>query len=295
MPQPSLEELAETEMRTLGDVVQYMQSLASSEEAPSKEAPSDASASHLESSDITAMIPRIAIKLKFLPPPDRLEFALPDNHCCVVTDDGSPTTSLLVRTLSDRGWTVAVLRFPQSTRPNPVPIPDAIRSFQLENWSEEHLQEQLTAISSTCGPCAAFIHLNPEFSGDSDGSVSFPQTEAAVLKHVFFLAKHLKSSLNDAAQLSRSCFMTVARLDGEFGMGQTLPFSPIGAGLFGLTKCLNYEWKPVFCRAIDLSTKLDAEQAVQHIIDELDDPNRLLVEVGYGSQGRTTLTDEPPI
>ena len=84
----------------------------------------------------------------------------------------------------------------------------------------------------------------------------------------------------------------MARLDGEFGLGQKTNFGAIGAGLFGLTKSLNQEWESVFCRAIDLSPDLDAETSAQHILAELHDPNLLVVEVGYNSQGRVTLVCE---
>jgi hypothetical protein len=145
--------------------------------------------------------------------------------------------------------------------------------------SEEHLQQQLAAI----GPVGAFIHLNPSLT-DAEGA-------KAVVKHVFFLAKHLQGSLNAAASTGRSCFMTVTRLDGEFGLGGG-EFEAISGGLFGLVKTLNLEWPQVFCRAVDLAPDLDPGQAVQHILAELHDPNRLIVEVGYGAQGRTTLTSE---
>jgi hypothetical protein len=41
---------------------------------------------------------------------------------------------------------------------------------------------------------------------------------------------------------------------------------------------------------VDLAPDLDPGQATQRILAELHDPNRLIVEVGYGSQGRVTLT-----
>jgi hypothetical protein len=220
-----------------------------------------------------------------------------------------------------------------------------------------------------------------------------------MLKQVFFLAKQLKKSLNQASQQGDTCFFTVARLDGELGLtverrqkaegrrqkeqlqgdfdsprdvtlhlgkhasshnegnprkrlasqdrngsaiedrqiGQSSHsseetsedvtsaygggfrpisekeqatikpsalcprtsafqggsrgknYSAIAGGLLGLTKALRWEWESVYCRAIDLSPDLDAQTSVKHILAELQDPNRLIAEVGYSSKGRSTL------
>lgn len=108
-----------------------------------------------------------------------------------------------------------------------------------------------------------------------------------MLQQAFFLAKHLKSSLTQ--QPGRSCFLTIAHLDGEFGLSGKTEFSPIAGGLFGLTKALRWEWQSVYCRAIDLSPDLDVPTSVKYILAELHDPNRLIAEVGYSKHGRTTL------
>ena len=105
------------------------------------------------------------------------------------------------------------------------------------------------------------------------------------------MAKYLKQSLNQAAERNgRSCFCTVARLDGAFGIEQKINFGAIGAGLFGLSKSMIWEWQKVFCRAMDISPDINADDPANYIFAELHDPNRYLTEVAYGSQGRVTLT-----
>jgi len=107
---------------------------------------------------------------------------------------------------------------------------------------------------------------------------------------VFLMAKHLKANLNAAANLEgRTTFCTVAHLDGAFGLEYKENFGVIGAGLFGLSKSLRWEWPKVFVRAIDLSSSLDPHQSAEYIVAELHDSNRYISEVGYGSQGRVTL------
>ena len=155
-----------------------------------------------------------------------------------------------------------------------------INRVVLEDSNEANMQQQLDAIAEKYGSIAALIHLHPSFS-DRD-------KEHNMLKQVFFLAKHLKSSLIKASQQGDSCFVSVAHLDGKLGTNGE-GYSPIAGGLFGLSKSLRWEWQSVFCRAIDLSPDLDTATSIRHIIAELYDPNRLIGEVAYSSTGRATL------
>lgn len=217
-----------------------------------------------------------------------MDFSLPDKCMCVLTDDGSLTTVKLAKSLTEKGWKVIVLSFPYSIVEKQCPLPEGVNRFALEDLSEKTLEQQLEVIMNTYGPIAAFIHLHPLIEANQD-RIHYPGAEKAVLKHIFLMAKHLKKSLHEATDKGRSMFYTIARLDGAFGLEKTVNFNPIGAGLFGLTKALNFEWESVFCRAIDLSPTLDVEQSVNYIVAELHDPNRYITEVGYGSQGRVTL------
>lgn len=125
-----------------------------------------------------------------------------------------------------------------------------------------------------------------------NNKINYLEIDKIIIKQIFWLAKHLKLSLNTAAELGYSCFCTVARLDGSFGLENQNNFSAISGGIFGLTKSLNQEWSKVFCRAIDLSAEIDLKQAAQYILAELHDADRCITEVAYNSQGRKTLTWE---
>ncbi|HEY9668576.1 MAG TPA: SDR family NAD(P)-dependent oxidoreductase, partial [Coleofasciculaceae cyanobacterium] len=286
LPKANPEELAE--LRTLGQIVEYLQQQAVTEKKTLQDE------FYSQQPELKHNIQRSLVRLKVLPEPDFLDFTLPDKHIGLLTDDGSFTTPKLAKALKERGWKVVVLSFPQSLIANPLPLPEGISRVLLDNLSEEHLKQQLAAITANYGPIAAFIHLNPSHHDEHSDKVRFLEVEKALLKHVFFIAKHLKKSLNEAARQGRSCFLTVARLDGGFGLGRKTNFGVISAGLFGLTKSVNLEWESVFCRALDLSPDLDAEQSTQSIIAELHDPNRLIVEVGRSSQERVTLVCEKP-
>lgn len=197
-----------------------------------------------------------------------------------MSDDGSSLTGELARTLTKQGWLVVVISFlPFLTSKSS--LPPEVNRVVIEDCNEAQLEQQLTAIAKKYGSIGAMIHLHPLFQNS--------EKEHDLLKQVFFMAKHLKNHLNKAAQQGDSCFFTIAHLDGELGTGGKTEFSAVTGGLFGLTKALRWEWQSVFCRAIDLSPDLDVATSVRHILDELYDPNRLIAEVGYSSEGRSTL------
>lgn len=221
---------------------------------------------------------RSPVRLQYLPEPDWSDFQLPPGHICLLSDDGSPLTGELAQTLMEKGWRVVVISF--SLNPQ-ASLPPEVNRIVIEDSDEALLQKQLSDIASKYGSIAATIYLHPLSQN--------PNREHNMLKNSFFLAKHLKKSLNEAAKIGNTCFLTVAHLDGELGIGGNTEFSAITGGLFGLTKALRWEWEAVFCRAIDLSPDLDTATSIQHILAELHDPNRLITEVGYSSEGRCTL------
>jgi len=92
-----------------------------------------------------------------------------------------------------------------------------------------------------------------------------------------------------------TAFVTTARLDGMLGAGDGPNTGVIAGGLFGLAKTLNLEWPSVFCRGVDLAVGLSDTAAADALMAELHDPNRLIVEVGVGPQGRHTLLAEATI
>ena len=192
----------------------------------------------------------------------------------MLTNDGSPLTRELAKSLIQQGMQVVVVSFPQLLT-SKVSLPPEINHIVIE----DDLIQQLNAIADRFGSIAALIHLQPQFLDR--------EREHKMLERVFFLAKQLKISLNKAAQKGDSCWLTVAHLDGELGTTGD-GFDAITGGLFGLTKALRWEWSSVFCRAIDLGKDFDVSTSIKHIIAELHDPNRLIAEVGY-SDSRTTL------
>ena len=269
LPKPNPEEIGE--LRTLGEIANYMQQQAQGVTKLLTEEILEISTTKFQPN-----IRRSIAKLQQLPTPDSLEFSPSENHIALITDDGSDITNKLATNLIAKGWKTVVLSFPgiEST------VNEDINKVVLTDWNEETLEHHLKQIADNYGTVAAFIHLQPATPLNVDKSI---------LLHVFLIAKYLKEPLNKASKFGRSCFINVAHLDGEFGLGETHKFSAIAGGLFGLSKTINQEWENVFCRSLDLNPDLDPETSVKHILAEIYDPNLLIQEVGYSSKGRVNL------
>lgn len=188
-----------------------------------------------------------------LPQPDYLTLTA---GRCLITNSGSAHVGTVANTLRASGWDVAILQLPSV-------------------FDEAGLQQSLEQF----GRIHALIHLD----GSGDAATS--------LKQLFFIAKHLRSSL-DVTSETRPTFMTVTQLDGALGLAGENNFDPIRGGLFGLTKTMGLEWPEVYCRALDLHPNYGADDVAALISAELHDPNRLISEAGYGTRGRVTLDTE---
>ncbi|MDR3573813.1 MAG: beta-ketoacyl synthase N-terminal-like domain-containing protein [Anaerolineaceae bacterium] len=282
---PKADPEAFAEARTLGKIIDYL----SKSDSPEKAAAQPAV--EVKSAAPEISIPRGVVNLRSLPEPDFSNFSLPDKYICLLTDNGTYETVAVAQQLIKRNWKLVVLSFPTSLVVSQLPLPEGVDRVTLNDLSEGHLQQQLADISKKYGPVAALVHLNPPVTISKTDSI-FSEVEKEIIRHVFLLAKHLKEPLTTAARIGNGVFMLVVNLDGEFGLGNEMDFDPISGGLFGLAKTVNLEWEAVYCRAVDISPRLDPEQAAQNIVAELFDPNRVITEVGYSSNGRSTLVIE---
>jgi len=225
---------------------------------------------------------RFAVELAYLPQPDFLEFSLPTTHCVLVTNDGTELTTTVVAALRAADQRVVVLNLPN------VANPLAEQAVNLAASTDEAIGTAVQAIQTQYGKIGTFIHLHPHFEFQSGNFTQHFSADKAIVKTVFFLAKHLQKDLNELGATQRASFLTVTRLDGQLGQGQRGNTSIIGGGLPGLVKCLNLEWSPVFCRAVDLQPELPIDQITRHIVAELHDPNVTVVEVAVSADGRKT-------
>ncbi|MGR3218852.1 MAG: SDR family NAD(P)-dependent oxidoreductase, partial [Candidatus Anammoxibacter sp.] len=113
------------------------------------------------------------------------------------------------------------------------------------------------------------------------------------LRSAFELLKSVAFGLRNAGKNGGALFVTVTRLDGEFGLNGLMPKSyPISGGLAGLSKTAQHEWPEVHCKALDVSSNLaDSKETAAMIIDEVFTDG--LIEVGISKNGRNSLVLKP--
>jgi NAD(P)-dependent dehydrogenase (short-subunit alcohol dehydrogenase family) len=266
------------ELQTLGEVADYIQIKTGAGAYDAGTPSSDVLIKTNQS------IKRCEVKFKYLPQPDFMEITLSEGYTTLLVNDGSDLTTDVADLLLKQGSKVAVLSLPEDIVKSKNTLPEGVTNIILDNTSDECIKSAVARIDNI----GSFIHLHPYFEVTDENFSRFHEKDKAIVKTVFLIAKYLKQPLEKAGKTRRACFITVARLDGEFGLGDSLKSSPFCGGLFGLTKTLNLEWQSVFCRAVDLDPNL--KPSAQLIISEMHDPDSGLIEVGHSQhRGRQTI------
>lgn len=217
-----------------------------------------------------------------MPRPDFYAFKIPASHCILLTNDGSELTQKVFLKLKTAGNQVAILNLPN------IPNPIKVNAVNLAETTDLAIKEAIEKIRKDYGEIGSFIHLHPQFEFQKGHFTQHFQAEKAVVKTIFFLAKHLQKPLNELGEKQRANFLTVTRMDGKLGQGNPGNVSIIGGGLTGLVKCVNLEWSPVFCRAVDIQPSLSVDQISEDIIGEFHDANLNYTEVAISEEGRKT-------
>jgi hypothetical protein len=277
---PKADSAALAELHTLNQITDYLTRI----EPSGKKFPTQ----NLPTREASETLPRGVVALKFLPSPDHLDMVFPKDHTCILMDDGTSLTPALAKALSAQNIKVVVLGLKSTLVSNHEQLPKSSRYVMMKDLTELGIQNTLASLQQEYGPAGMYIHLDPPGTAED----TFSETENTIARTTFLVAKYLMKNLNEASQLNYAAFVTVTHMDGEFGLTTSGLFEPVSGSLFGLVKTLNLEWEKVFCRAIDLSPDVNVSTAVEHIMAELYDPNRLISEVGYSNKGRFTLVVE---
>ena len=225
-------------------------------------------------------VERKKIGFKYLPKPDFYRKPIAENHCVLITNDGSELTNSLIAKFA--GDNVVVLNLPQSENKG---------GFYLKENSDNAVQRILGRIKEQHGTISNFIHLHPKFQFSGSNFTQYYKDELHIIKSVFLIAKHLQADLNEVGQTDYARFMTVSQMDGSLGKGNNSNTSVFGGGLTGLVKCLNLEWSSVFCRSVDFSPNIASAQVAENIYQEFFDANRGIMEVAYDGNQRKTPTE----
>ena len=289
LPEMNPDELAP--LKTLGQVVDKM----AVEPETSSQSTETAKTESVATQEVEEETRRSIVKIQILPEPDFLEFDMAEGEICLVTDDGTEMTAALCDALCKKGWKVAVLSFPKDMVAGQSSLTQGVDRILLEDMKEETLESAVKAVESDLGHVGGFIHLDPcpllKSDSESEQKLVFPENEKDILTHVFLMAKLMKDSLVSHKPADRRFFMTIARIDGKFGIsGESSNL--ISGGLFGLSKTLNLEWPSVFCRGVDIDPDMDVDATVSAIISEIHDPDQRIRETAYGTDGRITLVSQ---
>ena len=205
----------------------------------------------------------------------------------LVTNDGSDLTPQVITALKEKGNKVVALNI--SGIQNPIGN-DAIT---ILDSSDQSVGNAIAEIQNKYGKIGSFIHLHPHYEFQKPNFTQHFTAEKEVVKSLFFIAKHVQKDLNELGETQRASFLTLTRMDGKLGQGKRGNTSVIGGGITGLVKCLNLEWSPVYCRAIDIQPELSSKQIADQLMAEYRDANVTHVEVAYSEEGRKTTSSIP--
>jgi len=230
-------------------------------------------------------VERKKLGFKYLPKPDFYQSDNPSSHYTIVTNDGSPLTEKFISKLKSKGTPVVVVNLKN------IAIPVQQNAVHLSEHSQAGVEKLIEEIRSKFGAIGSFVHLHPKFTFKGNQFAQHFAAERDILKSVFLIAKFIKEDLNVFGESNHARFLTVSQMDGHLGKGKSGNVSVVGGGLTGLVKCLNLEWSPVFCRAVDIDPIIPNEQAAEYIFDEYHDANKDIVEVAYDEEQRKTPTE----
>ncbi|MBA4189909.1 MAG: hypothetical protein C0467_18145 [Planctomycetaceae bacterium] len=120
-------------------------------------------------------------------------------------------------------------------------------------WTDPHSTELPAAI-------AGLLLLAP----------AAPGAESGLNRKAFEWLKLAGPRLRQSLRSGPAVFVTVARLDGAFGLANLSPDTdPTAGGLAGLAKTARHEWPELHCKAIDLSPEVSVSQGAAAIAEEV--------------------------
>ncbi len=293
LPELNPEDLAE--LRTLGEIVSYMQSKV----APTEPTPPGAKASvptAAKTTDATADFqgaPSATVELTALSSINKIAQDVTGANALIV-DDGTGAAVALSAKLMKAGWNVTALKPNWVTVNSKKTFAKSVNVIEIGSSDKTLDEAQIKDIIEKNAQLDAVIYLQgSDLKGKSPvDTIAYPEAAKQGLMLAFVLAK--LSKVKQAAK-ARASFVVVTRQGGTLGFanndeGATLVKADVNAdlvqaGLAGLVKTINHEWNAgndsVFCRIVDLSAKLAADKAATIISDELLDIDTSIVEVAH--------------
>ncbi|KGJ96020.1 SDR family NAD(P)-dependent oxidoreductase, partial [Colwellia psychrerythraea] len=309
LPELNPEDLAE--LRTLGEIVSYMQSKVSPTEPTDPKGPGTKVGLPVaeKASEVSASFqgaPSATVELTALSSINKIVQDVTGNGGAnaLVVDDGTGAAVALSAKLIKQGWQVTALKPNWVVSSSKKAFTKAVNVIEI-GTSEKTLDEaQIKDIIDNSEQLDAVIYLQSKQTVDA---IEYPEAAKQGLMLAFVLAKLSKVK---AATKARASFVVVTRQGGALGFADDKVKADkksdlVQAGLAGLVKTINHEWNSsqakgndsVFCRIVDLSAKLAADKAATIINDELLDIDTATIEVAHDTDNlsnnlgsRLTLT-----
>ncbi|NRA72802.1 MAG: SDR family NAD(P)-dependent oxidoreductase, partial [Gammaproteobacteria bacterium] len=278
LPELNPEDLAE--LRTLGEIVSYMQSKVTGTSAA---VPVAAVTTEVVSAQFEPA-PSATVAISRLSSVVKMEQDANGANALIV-DDGTGAAVALSSKLVKAGWQVTALKPTWVQASSKKAFVKAVNVIEITSVDED----QITSIVKDCGQLDSVVYLQ---SATSINNVEYPQASKQGLMLAFILAK--LSHVTKAAKV-RGSFVVVTRQGGTIGFvdadsaSADISADLVQGGLNGLVKTLSHEWDNVLCRAIDFPAKLASDKVANLVSDELSDIDTELSEVGYDNVGRLTL------
>ena len=290
LPELNPEDLAE--LRTLGEIVNYMQfkaggiSSVSTVQTGSKE-------------NVVSELSTHTVNDEFEPAPSSIvvvkhidavvsDAKIINGENLLLVDDGEGSAIRLADKLTQQGWLVTVLKPSWVETSSSKSFSKSVNVLTLENIDEQELQAILD--TQSCWHSVIYLQAKTTVEG-----MQYPQASKQGLQLAFLLAKLTGLAKNGALENTdvRSSFLVLTRQGGCFGVeNNEINSDLVQTGLTGLVKTLNHEWPTVFCRAIDVASKFGADKVANIVFDELNDTSVSPVEIGFNNNGRLTLVGE---
>jgi len=259
---PELNPADLAELRTLGQIVDYM----NTRSGATKASPTQKS-----------VVPSYTVIARRLSTPT-VRPSTSKGHILVV-DDGVLGVTLAARLLAE-GEKITLLR-PTWLSSTSVGAPSGATTLELSEVTDASVKNLI----SQAGPVSGVLYLHTRAVAPA---LSFSAHSKRGVLLAFLLAKYCSVK---TATSGRPSFLAVTEQDGRFGWNS--PASDVvQGGLSGMVKTLHHEWPEVYCRTVDLAPGLDHATAAGLVIDEYRDAETGVPEVGHDHQGRWTLSAE---
>lgn len=233
---------------------------------------------------------RFSVVQQILPLPDCDEQMFAVNRHWLVVDEDQSISDEVIKQLTARGQTLSVLALYPATAKNKKQAA-ACALYHLARCDEAALDNVIKKIEQARGVIDGVIWLQALPEKVKKVADVFSEKGYRSLETTFLLAKRLQESLTRSEEQA-SCFFIVSRGNGHLSLAETTDLNSIlYSAVSGLVKSLNIEWKTTFCRMLDIDASLKSSEVASVLLQELQDVNRELAEVGRTAQGeRITLS-----